>query len=156
MLNNLESTIQSVIGNATRNMAAEIASAIRTSLAKELGAIVAGDGTAPVKRPPGRPRKNTAAPPAAADMREKATAPAATAISASRRSKTGGKAPRVSEVEMKVVLDALANRPGLTSLQIQKEAGIDGKQAARVLLKLRKTSRVKWKGKRSAATYTAA
>jgi hypothetical protein len=55
-----------------------------------------------------------------------------------------------------VILDVLAKKPGLSSVEIQKAAGIESKQAARVLHKLRQTKRVKWKGARSAATYTVA
>jgi len=41
-------------------------------------------------------------------------------------------------------------------VNIQKGAGIDAKQAARVLGKLRETGKVKWMGERSAAVYTIA
>ncbi len=55
-----------------------------------------------------------------------------------------------------MVIAALEKKPGLTSVQIQKAAGIDARQAARVLTKLRKTKKVHLKGKRSGATYTVA
>ena len=68
----------------------------------------------------------------------------------------GTRVKRISNAELKAVLDALAKKPGLTSRQIQAEAKIDAKEAGRVLLKLRKTKRVTWKGERAAATYAVA
>lgn len=62
----------------------------------------------------------------------------------------------ISDAELEVVIDVLKKTPGLTSLELQRASGIDAKQAARVLGKLRDTSKVTWVGARSAAKYTVA
>ncbi len=91
--------------------------------------------------------------PAAAKRPTPTTKPAAKRP-AQRRG--GWKRRLITDAELKVVLDVLAKKPGLTSVEIQKAAGIDSKEAGRVLSKLRETKKVEWKGERSAATYTVA
>ena len=54
------------------------------------------------------------------------------------------------------MLTVIGKKPGLTSVEPQKEAGIDVRQAARVLNKLRGTKRVKVKGAKNKATYSLA
>lgn len=144
MPNNLESTIHEIIASTSSEMAKRIAQAVRQSVA----AAILGTGIiAPERRKPGRPKKQPGPPPEA-----KATTPAA------RPTKRRKPSTRrlVSAGEMQAVLDVVSKKPGLTSVQIQKEAGIDSKQAARVLTKLRKINKVKTKGDRSRATYTLA
>jgi len=131
MAKDLERVIANIVAGASSAMAREIAAAVR-------GAMGSQGATAPVKRGPGRPSK---APPAPAP-------PAG-------RGRRAGRRRTVSDGELSQVLAVLARKPGLTSVEIQREAGIDSKQASRVLVKLRKLGRVKWKGARSAARYTA-
>jgi len=152
MLNNLESTIQTIIVQSAAAMARQIVNSVRQSLAAELmgsaTAVAAPALAAPKRRgrPPGSKSKVAPAAPAAA--------PAAPAVKAARKGKRSRRG--ISQAELEVVLSALQKKPGLTSVQIQKAAGIDAKQAARVLTKLRKTKKVQLKGKRSGATYTVA
>jgi hypothetical protein len=141
MTTNLETTIQSIASRATSELATEIVRAVRRVIAAE---IAGGNGfaaAAPVKRGPGRPRKEAAA------------LPAPTTKGKRRKPR---KLARVTEGDLSRLLKVVAKKPGMTSVQIQRAAGIDSTQAARVLLKLRKAGRVKWKGERSAATYSVA
>jgi hypothetical protein len=137
MPNNIVSTIQSVVTRA----ASEIAAAVRADIARQVQGLVGAAGATPKRR--GRPPGKAAAQPGAA-------APG------KRGPKRGWKRRLITDAELNAVLSVLAKKPGLTSVQIQKEARIDAKQAARVLNKLRETRKVKWKGQRSAATYRAA
>jgi hypothetical protein len=133
MPNHLDAIIQSIVSRASTAIAKEIVHAVRQS---------AGANSAPVKRGPGRPRKIVEV--AAAAIPEKAPKP---------KRRKAGKRRAITEAELNTVLSAIRKKPGLTSVQIQKAAGIDSKQAARVMVKLRKIGKVKWKGERSAATY---
>ena len=152
MLNNLESHIQKIIGDSAATMAKQIAHAVRQSLAAEImgtGAIAnPAQPSAPkrIGRPPGSKSKAAKTPVVATAK----TSPAA------KTSKGKRKRHAITQAELDVVLAVLAKKPNLTSVQIQKAAGIDGKQAARVLSKLRETKKVALKGERSKATYTVA
>jgi hypothetical protein len=141
MPNNLESAITSIVARTSSDMAREIVRAVRQSIAAEISGM---PGAAPVKRGPGRPRKVVQA---------AGPSPAAAARPGRRKA---GKRRLISDAEQNAVLTVVAKKPGLTSLGIQRAAGINSAQAARVLLKLRKTGRVKWRGQRSAATYSVA
>ena len=153
MLNDLEATIQKIILHSATSMAHQIAHSVRQSLAAE----IMGTGTAvsaPVipkrrGRPPG--------------SKSKAKPATASPNPAKARVARPGKAKRksykrrlISQSELDAVLNVVAKKPALTSVEIQKEAGIDAKQAGRVLGKLREIKKVKWKGERSRATYTVA
>src|SRR4051812_21270707 len=108
MLNNLEAAIKSIIASSTRNLAAEIAQAVRAALTQDLNTIINRPGSAPVRRGPGRPRKDVAAP-------TPATRP---------RRKLGGVQRRTSEQVAKDdrrVLTYVQAHPGARSVEIQKE-----------------------------------
>jgi hypothetical protein len=137
MLNNLDETIQNAINTATSGLGREIARAVRQAIAAEL----VGAAPVAVKRGPGRPPKS---------------ASVAAAGGPAPKARRKGRRRVISQAEISQVLDVLKKKPGLTSVQIQKAAGIDAKQAARVLTKLRNTGVVKTKGQRSAASYTVA
>ncbi len=146
MLNNLESHIQKIIADSAASMAKQIAHAVRETLAAEImgkaPAANVGPSSAPkrIGRPPGSKSKK------AADVVTEKPKP----------SKSKRKRHPITQAELDVILGVLAKKPNLTSVQIQKAAGIDGKQAARVLSKLRETKKVALKGERSKATYTVA
>ena len=161
-------SLDSVLKPIAERHAAEIAQAVRGYLNELLstGAAKAPVVAAPKRR--GRPPKAAGSQPKVAVAHSAPVAPAKAAKPAkapkAAKPPKAGKAPRkkigkrrlISHAEQKAVLDLLAKKPGLTSLQIQKEAGIDAKQAARVLNKLRGTKKVKWKGERASAAYTVA
>ena len=149
--NDTTPTLDSILKQLNERHAAEVAQTVRGYLGRLIGTeshapAAAPVAAAPVKRKPGRPAKVKPAVEAAA------SAPPAAAKPGKRRKP--GKIRRLTDAELNVVLSVIKAKPGLTSVQIQKEAGIDGKQAARVMTKLRKTGRVKIKGAKSAATYT--
>jgi hypothetical protein len=103
------------------------------------------------------PSAPEAAEPAVAAAAPKAkAAPTKKAAPVKKAKRETSKRRLITDAELGVVLDALKKSPGLTSVEIQRDAGIDAKQAARVLNKLRETKKVKWKGERSAAKYTVA
>ena len=152
----IESTIVSIMSRATSQMAREIATAVRESLSREiLGLAGSATAAAPVRRGPGRPRKS---PVLLGEATPRAAAPQSTGKRGAGADHTGPrkgwKRRPITDAEIGVVLSLLGKKPGLTSVQIQKEAWIESKQASRVLNKLRTTGRVKWKGVRSAATYS--
>ena len=135
----LEQNIQSIITRATH----EIADAVRSSIQQEMSRLMAGAAPAP-------------APAKAAPVKAHAPAAPAAKVPGKRGPKGGWKRKLITADELNVVLGVLGKKPGLTSVQIQHDAGIDAKQAARVLNKLRETGKVKWKGERSAAAYSLA
>ena len=156
MLNNLEATIEKIILDAAATMARQIAHSVRRSLAEEIigtGGKAAATPATPKRmgRPPGSKSKVQAA--------AVTTAPAPTKTAAAKPVKAKRKSYKrrsITQGELDAVMSVLAKKPGLTSVQIQREAGIDAKQAGRVLGKLRQTDKVKWKGERSAAAYSVA
>jgi CRP-like cAMP-binding protein len=130
---NLEAAIKKAIADSVDGLAREIGRAVRKGLAKELaGAMLAGPAPQPK--------------PAAPEARERARPAGA----------PKGRPNAIKPSELQAVLQVIKSRPHLTSVQIQKVAGIDAKQALRVMKKLRKTGAVKVKGRRSVATYTLA
>ena len=152
MLNNLESDIQKIIAESAATMAKQIAHAVRQTLAAE----IMGKGTSANLNQPSAP-KRLGRPPGSKSKTAPVTAlPAAKTSPAAKASKGKRKRHAITQGELDVVLAVLAKKPNLTSVQIQKAAGIDGKQAARVLSKLRETKKVALKGERSKATYTVA
>jgi hypothetical protein len=141
MLNHLEATIQKIISESAAAMADQIAQSVRQSLATEImGASASAFSAAKISMP--------AAMSAAAKV--------AKAAPAGKKTRKGFKRRSIAQHELDQVLSILAKKPGLSSVQIQKEAGIDKAQAARVLTKLRGTKKVSLKGKRSKATYSVA
>jgi hypothetical protein len=174
MLNHLEATIQKIISESAAAMADQIAQSVRQSLATEImGASASAFSAAKISmpaamsaapkrrgRPPGSGKKAAApvvhaapavhAPPAAPAAKVAKAAPAG------KKTRKGFKRRSIAQHELDQVLSILAKKPGLSSVQIQKEAGIDKAQAARVLTKLRGTKKVSLKGKRSKATYSVA
>lgn len=167
MLNHLEATIQKIISEAASAMADQIAQSVRQSLATEImGASASAFSAAKIPmpsapkrrgRPPGSGRK-AAAPVvyAAPVVHAPPAAPTAKAAPAGKKTRKGFKRRSIGQHELDQVLSILAKKPGLSSVQIQQEAGIDKAQAARVLTKLRGTKKVSLKGKRSKATYSVA
>ncbi len=133
----LESTIAEIVSRVSLQMAMEIARAVRQGIAAE---IAGGAAAAPIKQATGRSTK------------EAGTA----ARSTERKRRKPRKLPRVTEAQVGSLLAIIKKKPGLTSVELQKEAGLDSAQAKRVLLKLRQSGRVKTKGLRSAARYSAA
>jgi len=160
MLNNLEVTIQKLIADAASAMATHIASAIRQSIAAEIvGSSSAGGHTAsspsvePKRRgrPPGTKAK-AAAPTVVASIAAPTPAPAAPA----KGKRKSAKRTPITQAELNVILAVIAKKPGLGSSAIQKAAGVDKKQAVRVLAKLRLNKSVKVTGEKSKATYSVA
>ena len=119
MLNNLEATIQKLISEAAASMANQIAHSVRQSLASEImgrgtasTAAAAPAGMAMPKRrgrPPGTKNKPAAAAPA-----EKA----------GKKTRKSFKRRIITAAELDAVMEVLGKKPGIGSVQIQKEAGI--------------------------------
>ena len=144
MLNNLEATIQKLIANAASSIAKEIAHSIRQTIAAE---IVGNSGGASLSAPIAPKRRGR--PPGVA--KTAAVAPAAKPTSAKR-----GKSKRtpITKADLDVILAVIAKKPGLGSKAIQAAAGVEKKQAVRVLAKLRVLKAVKVTGEKSKATYS--
>jgi hypothetical protein len=132
MLNQLEAAIQKAIADSAVDLANRIGQVVRQSLAAEISGSSSG---AVVRRGPGRPPG-----------------------SVNKAGGGGGRRRRrgITQAELDAVLNVLRKKPGSRSVDVQAEAGIDKKQAARVFNKLRLTGAVKMKGTRSKATYTVA
>jgi CRP-like cAMP-binding protein len=133
---NLESAIKKAIADSADGLARAIGEAVRQGLAEEFA------GT-------------TMAILAAGPRTGRGSAQGASKTIAAKGLR-GARSNGISQSELSAVLSVVKSKPGLTSMQIQKQAGIDAKQASRVLKKLRKTRAVKVKGRRSVATYTLA
>lgn len=144
MLNHLEATVQTIIHDAALAMARQIARAVRQSLAAEI------TGNAHAAAQHGSQHRGR---PAGAKAAVATKAPAAKAVKATRKR---AKRRAITKAELDAVLAVIARKPGLGRLGIQKAAGIDSRQAERVLNKLRATKAVKLKGERSKATYSVA
>ena len=134
MLNQLEAAIQKAIADSASELANKIGQVVRQSLAAEISG---GSAGAVVRRGPGRP-------PGSGNK-------GAGGGGGGRRRRRG-----LTQAELDAVLNVLRKKPGSSSVDVQAEAGIDKKQAARVFAKLRETGAVKMKGTRSKATYTVA
>jgi len=146
MPNNLEAMIQNLISETAASMASQIAAAVRKSLAAEIMGSLPTAGAPSHGHASAASVKATHAAPAKAP---RAPLPAGrTRRSFVRRLITPG--------ELAAVLDVVRRNPGFTSTQIQRELKIDGKEASRLLGKLRQTKKVAWKGERAKATYTLA
>jgi hypothetical protein len=146
MPNNLETMIQNLISEAAASMASQIAAAVRQSLAAEIMGSLASSGASSHGHMSAPSVKAAHAAPAKAQL---APIPAGrTRRSFVRRLITPG--------ELAAVLDVVRRNPGFSSTQIQRELKIDGKEAGRLLGKLRQTKKVAWKGERAKATYTLA
>jgi len=160
MLNTLEATIQKLIADAAHAMATQIASAVRQSIAAEIvGSGSAGSHTVSAPsaepkrrgRPPG-PKAKAPAPAAIAAPKAATPAPAAPA----KGKRKSFKRHPITQGELDIILAVIAKKPGLGSSAIQKAAGVDKKQAVRVLAKLRLNKSVKVTGEKSKATYSVA
>jgi hypothetical protein len=146
MTTTLDSRVEEIISRA----ASEIVSAVRTEIANELLRSTDGKGTAvqPARR--GRPPKAKGAAPGKAP----AKGPAAKGPTA-RRSKGRRPAGQVAMDDARL-LDYVRNHPGLRSEDIVKAVGLRKQDVASGLQRLRETNKVKMKGIKRAATYTAA
>ena len=144
-MSKLEQTIQSIVARAAN----DIASVVRAGIQEEINHLI-GAGAAPpaaVKRGPGRPKKQAA---------EKA-APAPKPVKAAKPSKKGGR--RSSEqvtADNDKLLAFIKAHPEMRSEAIQKAIGMNKPNVASGLQTLRDSGKIKMKGIKRAATYTAA
>jgi Mn-dependent DtxR family transcriptional regulator len=108
--------------------AAEIAQAVRQDLAAQVRKVVGRNGAA-VSKPGPKPKA----------------------------AKGGGRKRRgVDEKSLETIYQYVAKNPGKRSEEIQKSAGISPAMAKKAIIKLREGGRLKMKGEKRAATYTAA
>lgn len=149
MLNNLESAIHQIIINSSAVMAKEIATAVRQALAAE---IIGSDTAvaAPAKRRPGRPRGARTPAPAA-------SAPAAvSAPKVAKRAKLKKRSSKQVARDDAAILDVVKEHAGLRSLELQKKLEFPSQNIASGLRRLRTAGKIKMKGAKSSARYTAA
>ena len=166
MANTLESHIQQIAARA----ASQIAQAVRANIADEVNKLLATKGSTekgaappkrrgrppkaaaaapvalPVKRGPGRPKKSVVA----------EIAPPVVKAARAKASKKGGRrsSEQVTADNDKLLAFIKAN-PGRRSEDIQKGAGMAKPNVASGLQALREAGKVKMKGIKRAATYTA-
>jgi hypothetical protein len=153
MLNNLESQVQSIVGGAMKSVAAQIAGAVRASLAHELSALIGSvSAAAPVRRGPGRPRKNAA--PAAAPAPAHAAAPTAKKGRRKPAKVVRRTSAQVTKDDARI-LDYVRGHAGTRSVAMQKDLKRPKQNIASGLDRLRAAGKVKAKGQRSQTTYSA-
>ena len=169
MANTLEAQIHQIISHVAR----EISSTVRGSIAAEVNRLMGGEhAPAPVQRRLGRPPKAAAPMPAAAEPaprrklgrppKKAAPAPAIEAAAAKKapKAKTGAKSVRRSSEQVTADNDQLLAyikaHPGQRSEEIQKGLGMARPNIFSGLQTLRGKGRVKMKGIKRGALYTAA
>jgi len=106
----------------------EITRAVREDISTQIRGLVGGNGTAARGR---GAQKSTAAKPA------------------------GRRRRGIDEKSIEAVFQYVSKNPGKRSEEIQKSAGVSPEVAKKALAKLREGGRVKMKGTKRAATYTA-
>ncbi len=154
---NLELTIQKIISDA----AAQIAHAVRRSIADDIAG-AAGSVAAPApKRGPGRPKKVLAeAMPVAAALAPKRGPGRPKKTAGAPAPKKGGKRARRSAAELAAddskILEFVKANGGLRSEQIGKKLKLSKIAVSSGLLRLREAKKVKTKGQRRGTTYLAA
>jgi hypothetical protein len=140
MLNDLDQTIQKIIVNASSEMAQQIARAVRAALAAEIIG----------------PERSRIARPVAAQPAKAATASTARAARAKpQRNVKRRTSDRVAKDDARILAWVKSN-PGQGSIAIGKGVGLPKQHVSSGLERLRENGKVKIKGLRSAATYTAA
>ena len=147
----LDSTLASILARAVT----EIAAAVRQNVADEV--IRAFGGSLPSSKPGlGRPPKAVAAKPAGA--KPSGAKPAGAKPAGAKIDGRSKPHPQrlYSEADIEKVLSAISARPGMRSPEVRAAAGLDKKIVEKVIGKLRDTGKIKIKGLRSAATYSAA
>lgn len=137
MLKNLEATIQQIIVNSSADMAKDIATAVRQALAAEIIGL-----PAPVSSPVRRAQPKSVKAPAAPRT--------------SKPSKVTRRSSKKVARDDAAILAAIAAQAGLRSVDLQKQVKLPSQNIASGLRRLREAGKIKMKGVKAAAKYSAA